>query len=89
MDPVRSRTSIRSSGFTPHGEHAVDFTLRLNLSIPRTPAKSVSIWARSVTVTAFTGSQPGIFVRQRVRTSTWTSRTLSRAFLPPGSPLYS
>jgi hypothetical protein len=89
IEPVRSRTSMRSSGFTPQGEHAVDFTLRLNLSIPRTPAKSVSICARSVTTTAFTGSHPGICVRHRVLTSTCTSRTFSRAFFPPASPLYS
>ena len=41
IDPVRSRTSMMSSGFDEHGEQAVALALIVNWLMPRTFAKIV------------------------------------------------
>ena len=41
MEPVRSRTSMMSSGLAEHGEQAVAVARTVSLSIPRMRAKTV------------------------------------------------
>ena len=75
---------MMSSGLIPHGEQAVALTLMSKWSMPRSLAKIVgTLAARSVTTTAFTGSQPGIEVRHLVVTVVVTPGMLLLAFLPP------
>src|SRR5581483_5054357 len=59
IDPVRSSTSITSSGPVPHGEHAFAVALRSILSIPNRLRKVVSIWPDSETLTELAGEQLG------------------------------
>src|SRR6185312_12708912 len=41
IEPVRSRTSMMSSGLMPHGEHAVAFTFTSTVLIPNRRMKKV------------------------------------------------
>src|SRR4051794_6003626 len=86
IDPVRSSTSMMSSGRVEHGEQAVALAETLIESIPTTRAKNVFTWASCRTVTALTGLQ-GACGRHFAVTVVETPGTLSRAFLPPLLPL--
>jgi hypothetical protein len=88
MDSVQSRTTMMSSGFTPHGEHAVAFARTRNFWMPSTRAKKVFTSAVSSTTTAFTGLQPGTDERQRVVTLAVTAAGSSGGSLPPFAPEY-
>ena len=59
IEPVRSSTSITSSGFSPHGEQAVAEACTVIVGTPRSFAKVVLITPVSLTTTAFDGAQPG------------------------------
>ena len=66
IEPVRSSTSITSTGLVPHGEHAVALTCTLKELNPKTFAKKVGTSAVSLTATVLTGLQPGIVLTQLV-----------------------
>ncbi len=86
IDPVRSRTSMMSSGFDEHGEQAVAFALIVKWSIPSTLAKMVGTTVVCSTCTAFTGLQ-GANERHFVITIVETDGSLSLSFFAPSRPL--
>ncbi len=82
IEPVRSSTSITSTGREPHGEHAVALTLILNELNPRTFEKNVGTVAVSLTETELTGLQPGIVAMQLVLIDSVTGTLLPTWLLP-------
>ena len=54
IEPVRSNTSMMSSGFTEHGEHAVARAFTVNESTPTIFAKTVLTFEVESTLIAFT-----------------------------------
>ena len=85
IEPVRSSTSMMSSGLTPHGEHAVERTWTLSVLMPKKRTKNVLTWPVSWTLTAFTGLQPGTDARHRVETTSSTLLIFDDWFLPPAA----
>ena len=55
IEPVRSRTSMMSSGFSPHGEQAVAEACTVIVGTPSSFAKVVVMTPVSLTTTAFEG----------------------------------
>ena len=83
IEPVRSSTIMMSSGFEPHGEHAVDFACTVNDLTPSTLANTVFTVADSETVTAFAVVQPGNVDRHLVLTVSETASLPPSAFFSP------
>src|SRR5262245_46404137 len=86
IEPVRSRTSMMSSGLEEHGEQAVALALIVKWSIPSTLAKIVGTTVVCSTWTAFTGLQ-GANERHLVVTVVATDGSLSVSFFAPSRPL--
>ena len=89
IDPVRSSTTMMSSGTPPHGEQAVACTVSGIESTPISFRKKVGTLPVSVTCTVFAGSQNLGLVAQFVTTSVFTFETPGTAFFAPGSLLKS
>src|ERR1039457_2120184 len=66
IEPVRSRTSITSSGFSPHGEHAVAVAWTVRFETPNRPPNTIGTSAVARTTTAFAGEHPGTDARHFV-----------------------
>src|ERR1035437_8713031 len=84
IEPVRSTTTMMSSGLTPQYEQAVALALTLNELIPSTRAKNVGTFADSSATTAFAGSQPGKLDRHLAVIDSETTPMLLSWFLPAG-----
>ncbi len=83
IEPVRSSTSITSSGFWPHGEQAVADACTVKLGTPSSFANVVETVPVSFTTTAFAGAQPGADAMHRVETVIVTLSSPSGELLPP------
>ena len=57
IDPVRSSTTMMSSGLAPHGEHAWECTVIGMVSMPITRRNAVGTLVLSVTWTVLAGLQ--------------------------------
>ena len=86
IDPVRSRTSMMSSGFDEQGEQAVAVALIVNWLMPSTLAKIVGTTVVCLTTTVFTGLH-GASGRHLVSTVVATEGSLLLSFLAPSRPL--
>ena len=86
IEPVRSRTSMMSSGFDEQGMQAVAFALIVKWSIPSTLAKIVGTIVVCSTTTAFTGLQ-GAIERHFVVTVVETDGSLLLSFFAKSRPL--
>ena len=80
IEPVRSSTSMMSTGFDPHGEHAAAWTCTWNEFTPTIFEKNVGTTAVSSTDTMLTGLQPGMVLLQAVLTCSATDRPASLFF---------
>src|SRR5438128_324257 len=83
IEPVRSRMSMMSSGFEPHGEQAVACAVTSNDGMPKRPPKYVWTLPVSLTVTEFAVVQPGTPARHFIDTAIWTLSTPNGVLLPP------
>ena len=82
IEPVRSSTSITSSGFSPHGEQAVAEACTVKLGTPSTFAKVVLTTPVSLTTTALAGLH-GTPVMHLVETVIVTPLSPVGVLLPP------
>ena len=84
MEPVRSRTSMMSSGLAVHGEHAVAVARTVSLSIPRMRAKTVGTSEVARTLSALYElkdvEHPGADWTQRIVTVVVTGAPVVTAF---------
>ena len=87
IEPVRSSTSMMSSGLALHGEHAVALARTLSLSIPRIFPKTVATFEVALTFKALyelsVVEQPGAETTQRMVTVVVTSEPTSTSFRAP------
>ena len=92
IEPVRSRTSMMSSGVTVHGEHAVAFADTERLLMPMIFPNHVGTLDDELTTTPFTPPSrllhPGTPVMQTAWAVVAALLTVLTAFLFPGVALY-